>query len=129
MALEDILPDKEKSEKLIEEIYKKNNNKISITSLLLKLYRLSYKYSGSNHRDFPYFSYYSFLSSFNLEELKSIKEELNDIAIDEIELYVIYGNVIMEKEKVLLRKNKNKAKNGKKKEKQTSFQFYQLLKR
>ena len=143
LLLEDILPDKEKSEKLIEEIYKKNNNKINITSLLLKLYRLSYKYSGLNHRDFPYFSYYSFLSSFNLEELKSIKEELDDIAIDEIELYVIYGNVIMEKEKVLLRKNKNKTKNKdkkvsdskekkndeKKKEKQRSFQFYQLYKR
>ena len=108
MILEDILADKEKSEILIEEIYKRNNIKIDITFLLLKIYRLSYKYSGLNHRDFPYFSYYTFLSYFDLEKLKSIKEELNDIAIDEIELYVIFGNVFMEKEKVLLRKNKKK---------------------
>jgi len=109
--LEDILEDKEKSEKLIEIINNTFNTKINIKSLLLKIYRLSYKYSGSKHRDFPYFSYYNFLSSLNLEQLNSLKEEFKDITFDEIGLYEIIGNTILEKEKEKQREeNKKKIK-------------------
>ena len=121
--LEDILEDKEKSEKLIEIINNTFNTKINIKSLLLKIYRLSYKYSGSKHRDFPYFSYYNFLSSLNLEQLNSLKEEFKDITFDEIGLYEIIGNTILEKEKEKqreenkkkLRKDKNKSNSKEKK--------------
>ena len=106
--LEDILEDKEKSEKLIEIINNTNNTKFNIKSLLLKIYRLSYKYSGLKHRDFPYFSYYNFLSSLNLEQLNSLKEEFNDITIDEIGLYEIIGNTILEKEKEKQREENKK---------------------
>ena len=115
LILEDILPDKKKSEELFEEINNNENIKINIKQLLLKLYRLSYKYSGLKHRDFPYFSYYNFLISLNLEQLISLKEEFNDFTIDEVELYEILANAIVEKEKVLQKKENNKIMNEDKK--------------
>ena len=110
MILEDIVENREKSDKLIEEINNAKNVKTNLKSLILKLYRLAYKYSGIKHRDFPYTSYYNFLLSLNLEELDRLKEEFNDlVANKEIELYEIYGKVILEKLKEQKKENKKRA--------------------
>ena len=109
LILEEILENEEKTKKIIEEINNSKNIKINIKTLLLKIYRLAYKFSGIKHRDFPYFSYYSFLSNIDLQELKLLKEEFDDLNNMEIELYEIYGNVILEKEKVLERKERKKT--------------------
>ena len=110
LILEEILENNEKANKLIEEINNYKNIKINVKELLLKIYRLAYKYSGIKHRDFPYFSYYSFLSNLDLNELNLLKKEFDDLTDMEVELYEIYGNVILEKEKVLQRKEKRKTK-------------------
>ena len=123
LILEDIYADKKKSEELIEKINNNKNIKKNIKTLLLKVYRLAYKYSGLKHRDFPYFSYYNFLLNMDLEQLKKLQEEFNDLTDKEVELFEIYGNVIVEKMKELQRKEKRKEKNiSKEKEKRTSSQ-------
>ena len=99
--LEEIIKRKEILDNLIETINKIKKEKININSLLLKLYRLAFKYSGIKHRDFPYFSYYNFLSKLNLEQLKSLNEDFKDLTKSEIEMFEIYGNVNLEKEKEL----------------------------
>ena len=109
LILEDILENKEKSDEIIQEIKNNKNVDTDIQSLILKLYRLSYKYSGKKHRDFPYFSYYNYLTSLDLEELEILKGKFNDLTNMEIELYQILGNVIIEK----LKKVKKKPKGGK----------------
>ena len=59
--LENIV-EKNKSDEFIEKIKnKKKINRIDMKSLILKIYRTAYKFSGEKHRDFPYFSYYNFL--------------------------------------------------------------------
>ena len=112
--IEETMKNKEKSEELFNNIKKQKNNKIDINSFLLKLYRLAFKYSGRKHRDFPYFSYYNFLSKLNLEQLKLLQEEFNDLTKTEIELFEIYGNVNLEKEKELQKKQKREQKKLKK---------------
>ena len=116
--IEEIMKDKNKSEDLINNINKQKNNKISINSLLLRLYRLAFKFSGKKHRDFPYFSYYNFLSKLNLEQLKLLKEDFNDLTDTEIEMFEIYGNVNLEKEKEAQKKEKIEQKKLKRKLKQ-----------
>ena len=111
MILEDILEDKKKSEELMEEINKNTNIKKDIKSFILKLYRIAYEYSGAKHRDFPYFSYYNFLSNINLEELQLLQKEFSDFKPTETELIDIYGNVNFEQMKELQRKEK-KGKKG-----------------
>ena len=118
LILEGILEDKEKSDELIAEINNHKNIKINIKSLILKIYRLSYKYSGIKHRDFPYFSYYNFLSSLTSEELNSLNTEFNDLTNNEVELYEIYGNVIVEKLKKIKKKKKDPPSDKKEKEKE-----------
>ena len=114
LIIEDILKDKEKSEDLMKEINDSKNVNMNIKSLLLKLYRLAYKYSGAKHRDFPYFSYYNFLLSLGLDELKLLQEDFNDLdSSTELELFEIYGNVIIEHEKKRQRKDKDKHKKDK----------------
>ena len=106
LILEDVLENKEKSDELIQEIKNNKNVETDIQSLILKLYRLSYKYSGKKHRDFPYFSYYNYLTSLDLEELEILKGKFNDLTKMEIELYQILGNVIIEKLKRVKKKPK-----------------------
>ena len=118
LILEDILDNKEKSDELIQEIKNNKNVETDIQSLILKLYRLSYKYSGKKHRDFPYFSYYNYLTSLELEELEILKGKFDDLTKMEIELYQILGNVIIEKLKKVKKKKKDpteakEAKDGK----------------
>ena len=94
--------------KIIEEIMKDKN----------RLYRLAFKFSGKKHRDFPYFYYYNFLSKLNLEQLKLLKEDFNDLTDTEIEMFEIYGNVNLEKEKEAQKKEKIEQKKLKRKLKQ-----------
>ena len=98
LALGDILENKEKSNEFIEEINNNKNIKINLKSLILNVYRLAYKYTDIKHRDFPYSSYYNFLSNLNSDELEQLKGELN--INREIELNEIIENVILEKLKV-----------------------------
>ena len=99
IILEEILESKEESEKLIEEIENNKNEKLDIKSLILKIYRFAYKFSGKKHRDFPYFSYYSFLSGLNLDELESLKDEFKGLT--DFELFDILANIIIEQQKIL----------------------------
>ena len=110
--LEIILKRKEILDNLMNEVNKNKKEKITINSLLLKLYRLAFKYSGIKHRDFPYFSYYNFLSRLNLEQLKMLNKDFNDFEKSEIEIFEIYGKVNLEKEKEFQKKQKkSKEKN------------------
>ena len=106
--IEDIIKNKEKLDDLINIIKKQKNKKISINSLLLKLYRLAFKFSGTKHRDFPYFSYYEFLSKLNFNQFKLLKEDFDDLTQSEVDIFEIYGNVNLEKEKEFQRKEKKK---------------------
>ena len=106
IIIQEIIKKKEKLDDLINTIKKQKNEKITINSFLLKLYRLAFKYSGTKHRDFPYFSYYTFLSKLDLEELKKLNEDFNNLTNTEIELFEIFGKVNLEKEKELKRKEK-----------------------
>ena len=99
LVLEEILGNKEKSENFIEEIYSNKNEKLNIQSLILKVYRLAYKYSGKKHRDFPYFSYYSFLLGLNSDELESLKDEFKGLT--DFELFDILANIMIEQQKKL----------------------------
>ena len=109
--IEGMISDKEKSEKFIKKINQKKDINITLNSLLLKLYRLAFKYSGAKHRDFPYFSYYNFLMKLDLEELKLLQEDFNDLTDAEIGIFEIYGNANLEKEKELQKKTKIKNRN------------------
>ena len=96
--LENIL-EKNKSDEFIEKIRnKKKINKIDIKSLILKLYVTAYKFSGEKHRDFPYFSYYNFLTNIELENLKLLSDEFTNISNDEQDLYKIYAKIIHDQE-------------------------------
>ena len=108
LIIEEIMKDINKSNELIDIINKQKNNKINIYSLILKIYRLSFIFSGEKHRDFPYFSYYKFLSKLNLEQLKLLKEDFSNLTKSELEMFEIYGNVNLEKEKELLKYEKFK---------------------
>ena len=103
--LENILENKEKSEEFIEKIKtKKNITKLDIKSLIIKLYKLAYRFSGEKQRDFPYFSYYNFLINIDLDELKLLSEEFTQISHLEQELYEIYGKIVHEKEMIISKK-------------------------
>ena len=104
--LEENLKRKEVLDNLMDIINKNKTEKITINSLLLKLYRLAFKYSGIKHRDFPYFSYYNFLLKLNLEQLKMLNKDFKDFTKSEIDIFEIYGNVNLEKEKELQKKQK-----------------------
>ena len=115
--LEALINKKEKFENFIEKIKnKKNLKELNIKSLIVKIYRRAYNYSGINHLDFPYFSYYSFLKNIELEKLKLLNDEFLDIETDETELYEIYENIIKEKE-LIIAKNEEKLKRKKEREK------------
>ena len=112
--LENILENKVKSEEFIDKIKsKKKINKIDIKSLIIKIYKLAYRFSGEKQRDFPYFSYYNFLINIDLDELKSLSEEFTQISNTEQELYEIYGQIIHEKEMIISKKLQKRLKKEK----------------
>ena len=88
-----------------QKIFTKDNIEIkNVNELIIKLYIIAHKFSGKKHRDYPYFSYYSFLAEFDSEELKTYNflfntEFYSENEDEEDELYEIYKNVIIEKEK------------------------------
>lgn len=77
---------------------------MNIKSLILKIYRIAFNYSGQKHRDFPYYSYYNFLMSLNNEELDLLKNDFDKLTKEEIELFHILGYVSLEKLKKIERK-------------------------
>ena len=97
LILEEILENKEKTDKLIEKININKNVKMNIKSLILKIYRIAFNYSGIKHRDFPYYSYYNFLMSLNNEELDLLKNDFNDLTEEQSELFHIFGYVKLKK--------------------------------
>jgi hypothetical protein len=76
--------------------------------LILKIYRIAYKFSGKKHRDFPYFTYYNFLLKINLEELKLLKNEFETMSNKEQELYEIYSKVVFDLESILAKELERK---------------------
>ena len=95
LILENILKDKTKSDEFIEKIkIKKRIEEIDMKYLISKIYIIAYNISGIKHRDFPYFSFYSFLLNIDLDELMTLKENF----IKEIDLSEIFENIINEKE-------------------------------
>ena len=103
--LEKLMEKEKKSEEFIEKIKNKRNmNELNIKSLIVKIYRRAYYYSGKDHLDFPYFSYYTFLKNIELEKLKSLNDEFLYIESNETELYEIYENIIKEKELIIAKK-------------------------
>ena len=127
LILEEILKNKDKTDKLIEKININKNVKMNIKSLILKIYRIAFNYSGVKHRDFPYYSYYNFLMSLNNEELDLLKNDFNDLTEEQSELFHIFGYVKLKKlkqienkkikeeeEKKIQSDNKNEEKEHKK---------------
>ena len=103
--LEKLMEKEKKSEEFIEKIKNKRNmNELNIKSLIVKIYRRAYHYSGKDHLDFPYFSYYTFLKNIELEKLKLLNDEFLYIESNETELYEIYENIIKEKELIIAKK-------------------------
>ena len=116
--LEKMMESKEKSEEFINKIKaKKNINELNIKSLIVKLYRRAYNFSGKEHLDFPYFSYYIFLKNIDLDQLKLLNDEFTYIESDETELYEIYANTIKEKELIIAKKEEKIKKKKKQEEK------------
>ena len=86
-----------------EESKKEDPDKININKLILKLYKLAYKYSGKKHRDFPYYSFYNFIYHIESNELKTFND-IFDLFEEEDELGEIYRKVIIEKQQIELKK-------------------------
>ena len=111
--LENIV-EKNKSDEFIEKIKnKKKINRIDMKSLILKIYRTAYKFSGEKHRDFPYFSYYNFLINIELDKLKLLSEEFSNISNAEQNLYEIYAKIIHEQELINSKKLQKKLRKEK----------------
>ena len=107
--LENILENKDRVNELEEKIKKKKKiNNINIKKLILKIYRIAYKFSGKKHRDFPYFTYHNFLLKINLEELKLLKDEFETMSNKEQELYEIYSKVVFDLESILAKELERK---------------------
>ena len=88
--LEEISHTKELLDLFNKEILKSVGTKISIYKLILKLYKEAYKFSGEKHRDFPYYSFYSFLDELNGKILEKIEKNLSEDDYNFDELLEIY---------------------------------------
>ena len=86
-----------------EQSKKEEPDKININKIILKLYKLAYKYSGKKHRDFPYYSFYNFINNIESDELKTFND-IFDLFEEEDELGEIYRKVIIEKQQIELKK-------------------------
>ena len=112
--LEKIKIVKEKLDNFIESVEKCTEIKnFDINSFIIKIYKIAYKLSGIKHRDFPYFSYYSFLRNIKLDDLKNLSKSFEGVTLEEGELYEIYQNVKIEEEKILFKKQKKLKKKNK----------------
>ena len=101
--LEEITSDNFFLDKFNKDISKYLGTQININKLIFKLYKEAYINSGEKHRDFPYFTFYSYLLNLEDEILIKIGKNLNDAQKEHnedfnfVELYEIYFNVINKK--------------------------------
>ena len=109
--LEEISSDKVFLGKFNKDMYNLVGIEINIYSFILKMYTQAYIYSGEKHRDFPYFTFYTFLKNLDMETLEKVgnnlKGENNQQKLSE--LYEIYDNTYNIKKKIE-DKNKKRAK-------------------
>ena len=102
--LEEISHFDELLEKFNKEILKFNGFNINIYKLIIKLYKEAYKYSGEKHRDFPYFTFFSFLQGLNDKNLAKLEKNLSEDDYNISELFEIYES-IMRKRKIKMIKD------------------------
>ena len=96
--LEEINSDMSLFEKFNNDIYNSVGVYINIKKFILKLYKEAYIHSGEKHRDFPYFTFYSFLLNLDSETLLKIENNLKEENNQNIEeLYEIYSNILTKK--------------------------------
>ena len=105
--LEEISSDKLFLNKFNKDMLNLAGIEININSFILKMYTHAYINSGEKHRDFPYFTFYTFLMNLDMETLEKVgnnlKEENNQQKMNE--LYEIYDNAYNKKKKI---EDKNK---------------------
>ena len=104
--LEEISSDKLLLEKFNKDIFNSLGTQININKFIIKLYKESYIRSGEKHRDFPYFTFYSYLNNLDNETLSKIANNLNEEINNCNELQEIYFNILNEK-KISIEKNNN----------------------
>ena len=92
--LEEISHSDDLLDKFDKELTKLVGIKININKLILKLYKEAFKQSGEKHRDFPYYSFYSFLQGLNDKNLAKIEEKLVENDFNFSELLEIYQNIM-----------------------------------
>ena len=102
--LEEISHFDELLEKFNKEMLKYNGININIYKLIIKLYKEAYKNSGEKHRDFPYFTFFSFLQGLNDKNLAKLEKNLTEDDYNISELFEIYES-IMKKRKIKMIKD------------------------
>ena len=91
--LEEIVSDNLFLEKFNKDLFDSIGIHININKYILKLYKEAYIQSGEKHRDFPYFTFYSFLNSLDYEALSNMENNLKDINGNYSELYEIFLHI------------------------------------
>ena len=95
--LEEINEDKILLEEFNKDIYNSLKVNVNINKFIIKFYKEAYIQSGNKHRDFPYFTFYSYLKNLDDEAFLKIdyylKKEKNELQ----ELYNIYLNILSKK--------------------------------
>ena len=97
--LEEINSDNFFAEEFNKDISKYYGTQININKFILKLYKEAFSNSGEKHRDFPYFTFYSYLLNLDEENLIKVGKNFNGIIEEKkfVELFEIYFNVINKK--------------------------------
>ena len=108
--LEEIYDMNELLDEFNKEMFRTIGTKISLDKLILKFYKEAYKYSGEKHRDFPYFSFYSFLDKLNGKSLIKIEKNLSEEDYNFSELLEIYMYIINKKKIKLFKDDKGNEK-------------------
>ena len=105
--LEEINSDKVFLGKFNKDMYNLVGIEININSFILKMYTQAYMHSGEKHRDFPYFTFYTFLKNLDMGTLEKVGNNLKDANNQQKlgELYEIYDYTYNIKKKI---EDKNK---------------------
>jgi hypothetical protein len=88
--LEEIESDNVLLEQFNKDLFNKASIHINIHKYILKLYKEAYIHSGENHRDFPYFTFFTFLNNLDYATLSDMENSLNELDGKYSELYEIY---------------------------------------
>ena len=91
-----------------KDIYNASGRSYNINELILRLYKDAYFYSGPDHRDFPYFSFYSFLVNLDKKQFSKLYIYINKNKY--IDLYDIYMNIVNTKKYYIEDYNKSISK-------------------